>query len=86
MQEEESFQISQLIEGVNKRGEKAQMWRIPHCVRTATPAHTQHSHDTGGPHPGNYAGPFSFNRPCSQTPDEAAVSARAAFSASLPLF
>lgn len=25
---------------------KARVWRVPHCVRTATPTHTQRSHDT----------------------------------------
>lgn len=45
---EKSFQISQLIAGVSKRGEKAWVWPIPQCVRTATPTHStaQHSHDT----------------------------------------
>ena len=92
-----SFQISQLIAGVSKRGEQAwrasveskrgeQAWRasppppprkglIPHCVRTATHTHTQHTlthtqHSavtTQWPHPGNYAWPFSFSRPrCSR--------------------
>lgn len=33
---EKSFQISQLIAGVSRRGEKAWLWPLPHCVTTAT--------------------------------------------------
>lgn len=58
---EKSFQISQLIAGVSRRGEKAWLWPLPHCVTTATA--TQLSRvTTQRPHPGNYAWPLGSNR------------------------
>lgn len=72
-EEEASFQISQLIEGVNKRGEKSPSVAYT-SQRQNCNTNTHSAVTTQRPPPGNYARPFSSSRPCSRILHEAEVS------------